>query len=171
MKRIFSLGLCVIIVLCAGCRSSENTDLGRPVILEADPVEGSAYAEDYFLSTLRFDTQKGYIYPDTFGGMYAEGDKLIFQVAAEDFTEYQYLQDKYPNVVFQQVEYSKNYLQGLIDEYLTTYDKNTETVYMAYVDDILNRAVIGVDKETLSCKGPNEGSPLIFKSGSAITVS
>ena len=171
MKRIFSLGLGIMIVLCTGCKSSKNPNVVLPAILEGEPAEGSARAEDYFLSTLKYDTRKGYIYPDTFGGMYADGDKLIFLVAAEDFTEYQYLQDKYPYVVFQQVEYSKNYLQGLIEEYLATYDKDTETVYMAYVDEILNRAVISVDKKTLSHKDTDEGGPLIFKLGSAITVS
>lgn len=171
MKRIFSLGLGIIIVLCTGCRSSENPNVVLPTIIEREPAEGSARAEDYFLSTLKYDTEKGYIYPDTFGGMYVDGEKLIFQVAAEDFTEYQYLQEKYPYVVFQRVEYSKNYLQRLIEEYLTTYDKDTETVYLAYVDEILNRAVISVDEETLSHKGINEESPLIFKSGSPITVS
>lgn len=44
--------------------------------------------------------------------------------------------------------------------------ESVETIYSSYVDELLNRAVICVDKETLLNKptDPSE-SPLIFKAG------
>ncbi|MCH5209200.1 MAG: hypothetical protein J1F04_09960 [Oscillospiraceae bacterium] len=169
MKRILTFLLGIPLILCTGCTSSRPPLVVEPIEGDSGSAREVMRAEDFFFSTLVLDEEKGYIYPNTFGGMYVDGDNLIFQVAAEDFTEYQYLRDKYPYVVFQQVEYSNNYLQGLIDEYLATYDKNTEMVYMAYVDVILNRAVIRVDEETLLRKATGEKSPLVFVLGSPFT--
>ena len=102
--------------------------------------------------------------------MYVDGEDLIFLVAADDFSEYQYLKDAFPNnVKFKQVRYSWNYLQGLIYEYMATYDKDTEKVYETYVDVFFNRAVIGVDDETLSRKTNDENSPLVFELGRVYT--
>lgn len=167
MKRLIPLLLVIPLILCTGCASSESAVVVRPVVRTDEPAQERMQPGDLFFSTLEFDREKGYIYPDTFGGMYADGSDLVFLVASENFSDYQYLKDAYPDdVEFQQVEYSKNYLQGLIDEYLSTYDKDRETVYTAYVDVKLNRAVIKVDEETLSHKVNDENSPLVFVSGS-----
>ncbi len=171
MKRIIPFLLGIPLIICTGCAPSEPVDVVRPMIVADESAQESVQPGDFFFSTLEFDSEKGYIYPDTFGGMYVDGNDLVFLVASENFSDYQYLKDAYPNdVVFKRVEYSKNYLQGLIDEYLSTYDKNTETVYMAYVDVKSNRAVIKVDEQTLSHKVNDENSPLVFVSGSSLSA-
>lgn len=158
-------------IICTGCTPLEPASVVRPMLVADEPAQKRMQPGDFFLSTLEFDCEKGYIYPDTFGGMYADGNDLVFLVVSENYSDYQYLKDAYPdNVEFQQVKYSKNYLQGLIDEYLSTYDKDTETVYMAYVDVKLNRAVIKVNEETLSHKVNDENSPLVFVSGSPFSA-
>ena len=170
MKRtIFSL-LGAALLLCTGCASTKPLKIDismAPSDMSDIKEEKPRFANELFYSTLEFDPERGYIYPDTYGGMYAEGNDIVFLVAAEDFSEYQYLKDAFPNdVKFKQVRYSVNYLEGLIDEYMATYDRDTERVYSAGVDVILNRAVIAVDEETLSHKTNDENSPLIFKLGS-----
>lgn len=167
MKRMSGVFLGISLIFCTGCTSS-----GSPIIVDSETncsMEATMRAEDFFLSTLEYDGADGYVYPDTYGGMYADGDRLIFLVAAEDFSEYQYLHDMYSYVDFRQVEYSWNYLKKLADEYMATYDKSSETVYMARVDVRQNRVVIKVDKETLSHKSPNENSPLVFELGTPLT--
>lgn len=169
MKRIFCFLLITGSILCTGCSSAEPQPHVKPPIQNAGTsADGAAGAEDLFLGTLKRAPNGGYSYPDTYGGMYVDKDKLVFQATSEDFSEYQYLQDAYPNVTFQHVEYSYNSLQKMIDDYLETYDSNTEQIYMAYVDVMTNRAVIEVDETTFSQKTPDDKSPLVFVIGSAI---
>lgn len=163
MKRIITVFLGISLLLCSGCTSSE-----RPIIVESYPNPSSEVemrAEAYFFSTLPRSPQGGYIYPDTYGGIYADGDKIIILVASDDFSEYQYLCEKYSYVELKRVEYSWNYLQGLAEEYMSTYDKSSETVYMAGVDVMKNRAVIKIDKESFARKTQDENSPIIFEVG------
>ncbi len=167
MKRIISTFMCISLLLCSGCTPSE-----KPIIVEPAPNPSSEVemrAEDYFFSTLPRSPEGGYIYPDSYGGIYADGDKIIILVASDDFSEYQYLCEKYSYVELKQVEYSWNYLQGLAEEYMATYDKSSETVYMAGVDVVKNRAFIKIDKESFDRKTHDENSPIIFEVGSEIT--
>lgn len=94
-----------------------------------------------------------------------ENKTFVIQVTSSDLSEYQFIQDEFPCVVFKQVKYSYNYLQNLTYEYRNTYDPNSETIYSSCVDIHLNRAVIGVDEETLSRKTNDPDSPIIFELG------
>ena len=174
MKRTIIALLGATLLLCTGCTSSEASQINIPISPSdmsdmGDIREEPKFPSDLFYSTLEFDPERGEIYPDTYGGMYADGDDTVFLVAAEDFSEYQYLLDAFPNEVkFKQVRYSWNYLQGLIDEYMADYEKDNEKVYTTYVDVLSNCAVIAVDEETLSHKTNDENSPLVFRLGKII---
>lgn len=169
MKRIIIALLGAAMLLCTGCTSPGASRINIPMAPNdmSDIKEEPRTPNELFQSTLEYDLQKGYLYPDTYAGVYADGDDTVFLVTVEDLSEYQYLIDAFPNVRFEQVRYSWNYLQGLIDEYMAAYDKDTERIYSAGVDVLSNRAVIAVDEETLSRKTNDENSPLIFKLGSA----
>ena len=178
MKRPLALLLGLSMLLCTGCAVAK-AERETPHITDSQPDHFPSFPQGYydadyaaqlFQSTLETDENGQFIYPDSYGGMYIDVDRLVFQVAAEDFSEYSYLTDEYDCVKFVQVEYSWNYLTKLRDEYYDTYDKDVDTVYSGYVDVYLNRAVIEVDAETLSRKSFDENSPLIFKEGSPIIL-
>lgn len=57
-------------------------------------------------------------------------------------------------------------MREIRDEYLKTYDPETETVYGGGIDVFNNRAYIDVDAETLSRKTNVPDSPLVFELGS-----
>ena len=169
MKRPLAFILGLFVILCSGCAAAkaDRITIESPEqYSQSTGTKDPSTASELFFSTLELDKEKGYIYPDTYGGMYVDGSTLVFLVAGDDFSEYQYLKDAYSDVEFKSVEYSWNYLSKLRDEYFETYDRSVDTVYMGYVDVNLNRAVITVNEETLARKTFDENSPLIFKIGS-----
>lgn len=163
------------ILLSTHSSEQKHRFVPRPVIegeIHRQPVEEGADrnnasdAAKYFDSCLTADDDNHPLYPNTYGGCYMGKNKtFVIQIASSDFSEYQFIQDEFPCVVFEQVKYSCNYLQNLINEYWNTYDPNSETVYSSCVDYHLNRAVIGVDEETLSRKTNDPDSPIVFELG------
>lgn len=139
-------------------------EIHRQPVEEGADRNNASDASKYFDSCLTADDDNRPLYPNTYGGCYmGENKTFVIQVTSSDLSEYQFIQDEFPCVVFEQVKYSYNYLQNLINEYCNTYDPNSETIYMTYVDILLNRAVIGVDEETLSHKTNDPESPIVFE--------
>lgn len=129
------------------------------------PVEKGADRNNVFEAFKYFESCR-HGYPKTYGGCYMGDDgTFVIQVTSSDLSEYQFFQDEFPCVTFEEVKYSYCDLQNLIDEYWATYDPDSETVYSSGVDVYLNRAVIGVDEETLSQKTNDPDSPIVFELG------
>ncbi len=140
-------------------------------LLEKSNIQREAVAANaFFESNLRVDGEGELVHPKSFAGDYIDNEgNLIIQISSDDFSEYQYLRDKFLCVKFNRVKYSKEYLRNILDEYLDTCIDNGETLYRAYVDVELNRAVIEADEHTFSHKLTNdENSPFLFKIGSPI---
>lgn len=167
MKKFYTFLLAFSLIFCTGCKKSnpENTAYVWESIVPNNPAE-------LFASTLERDGNGQFIYPNSYGGVYFDDGIYIFLITSSVFSEYQYIKDAYSNVEFKQAEYSFNFLQGLADSYILTYDHETETVYTARVDEKLNRAVISVDEQTLLNKpiDPSK-SPIIFELGSPAVFS
>lgn len=142
--------------------------LMRQPIKEEVDRQSTSEAARYFDNCLPAARSGQSIYPDTYGGCYKDGGNFVIQVTTSDLSEYLFLQEEFPCVVFEQVKYSENYLQGLVDEYLMTYDPETETVYCAGVDVHNNCVFIRVDEETLSHKTNDPDSPIRFELGHPI---
>ena len=141
-------------------------------ILRQQPIEDGIDRQNTSAAAMYFDNclpafESGQlIYPDTYGGCYKDGGNFVILVTTSDLSEYLFLQEEFPCIVFKQVKYSYNYLVKLRDEYMETYDCNTETVYGGGIDVYNNRAHIDVDEETLSHKTNDPDSPLVFELGS-----
>lgn len=141
--------------------------------LKPQPIEegvdrqSATAASNYLYSCFSSDENGTRVFPDTYGGEYfPDGNKqLVIQLTTSDPPEYLFIQEEFPCVVFEQVEYSYNYLDGLIDEYLSSFDPKSETVYSGEFDMRSNRAVIKVDEETLSRKTNDPDSPIVFEWG------
>ena len=141
-------------------------EIHRQPVKEGADRNNPSTAADYFDSCLTADDNNVPLYPNTYGGCYMGKNKtFVIQVTSSDLSEYQFIQDEFPCVVFEQVKYSYNYLQNLIYEYRNTYDPDSETIYMTCVDIHLNRAVIGIDEESLSHKTNDPDSPIVFELG------
>lgn len=181
MKKIFLaliltvFGVFFVISAFAASPEPENVQT-QDQIIQPQPIgedidRQSAYAaSDYFKSCLPAD-ENGLptAYPDTYGGKYInDNGDFVIQVTTDDLSEYQFLQDEFPCIVFEQVEYSYNYLEELMYEYLDSFDRDSETVYSGGVNSRLNRAVIFVDEETFSRKTNDPNSPIIFGVGFSV---
>lgn len=177
MKKIFlalifiAAGVVVSIFALAGLAGSARETRSikpQPVEEGVDRYNASA-ANDYLYSCFPRDENGRPVFPDTFGGHYFPGegnDKLAILLTVSDPSEYLFIQEEFPCVVFEQVRYSYNYLDELLHEYLTTFDRESETVYGGEFDLRNNRAVILVDEETLSRKTNDPDSPIEFRLGS-----
>ena len=156
---------------CAAPTESVQTEPDRT--LKPQPIEegvdrqSATAAHNYLYSCFSPDENGLPIFPDTFGGNYfPDGNKqLVIQLTTSDPSEYLFIQEEFPCVVFEQVKYSYNYLDELIYEYLSTYDPESETVYSGHVSPNLNKAIIWVDEETLSHKTNDPESPIVFEWG------
>ena len=167
------LGICINLSASAAPFIPSQTDEQAIMaqLLEKSNIQREAVAANaFFESNLRVDGEGELVYPKSFAGDYIDNEgNLIIQISSDDFSEYQYLRDKFSCVKFNRVKYSKEYLRNILDEYLDTCIDNGETLYRAYVDVELNRAVIEADEHTFSHKLTNdEKSPFLFKIGSPI---
>ena len=137
----------------------------QAMALQDDALEACTF----FDNSLPVDNNGEIIYTDSYAGRFIDSNNhLIIQVASSDFSPYNFLCDKYPIVEFNQVQYSKNYLENLLDDYLNTYSDN-ESVYSAYVDIKSNRAVVEIDDRSISLLSENtDNLPIIFKAGSPL---
>ena len=136
-----------------------------PVKEEADRQSASA-AGNYFRHCLSTDERGATVYPDTYGGCYISDDgKFVLQVTTVDHSEYLFIQEEFPCTVFEQVEYSFNYLHKLAENYILGHDPEKETVYGGGVDVYKNRAFIEVDEETFSQKTNDPESLIQFRVG------
>lgn len=181
MKKFFKIGICMLLCICfslsasAATAESSQTDM-QNFISQLDEMtriqQDAVAANALFESKLVVDKSGELVYPESFAGDFINDEgNLIIQVSSKDFSEYQYLKDKYPCVQFNRVEYSYSYLKEILDECLETYDENVDTFFRAYIDVKLNRAVVEVDEETLSHRMlGSENSPLVYKLGSPIYI-
>lgn len=141
LTALISLLTATSIGLTASAYSSNTnemviTDSQMQEMLEIANLQREAVeAHEFFENSLPFDDNGQFIYPDTYAGEYIDDDgNLIFQVTTSDFTEYEYLYSLYSCVKIEQVQYSYNYLNDLIDEYWMTYDASKGSVAKSYVD-------------------------------------
>lgn len=182
MKRILILALGALLVLCTGCAAANGAQIPKVQVLEQmeTPVIRSENRQsrspyDLFLSTLPLDSNNDYIFPDSYAGVYVENEHdneydYVFVIVGDDFSEYRYLKDAFPNTEFRSAEYSYNYLKNLQDEYMQSYEQSGDTFYSVGVDVMQNRVVVTVDEKTFSTKQFDESSPLIYKIGSPMQL-
>ena len=170
----------VLLIITLNADSSKPAESERDILpsveegqLIRQPLNGGVdhqnahAAADYFHSCLSTDDNFQYLYPDTYGGCYFDDDQnFVIQVTTSDLSEYQFIQEAFPCIIFKQVKYSYNYLRNTLNEYLNTYDPESETHYSAGVDVFNNRARIEVDEKTLSQKTNDPDSPIMFVKGS-----
>lgn len=171
-KIIFVLALLltvsgVIFGITLNANSSKpapNGEIIRQPIKEGLDRQNAYAASIYFSSCLSTDEDGQLVYPDTYGGQYKDDDgHFVIRVTTSDLSEYLFLQEEFPCIVFEQVKYPYNYLKKLLDEYLRTIDPRTETVNSGRVDILKNRVVIGVDEKTLSQKTNDPDSPIEYE--------
>ncbi len=85
-------------------------------------------------------------YPDNFGGTYFDDEgNLVILSTDLDSKVYERAYKGYSGVIFEQVKYSINELDDIIDDILSNYEY---PFYYAYVDDEKNEAVIFTSEET-----------------------
>lgn len=85
-------------------------------------------------------------YPDNFGGTYFDNEgNLVILRTDLDSKAYERAYKRYAGVIFEQVKYSINELDEIIDDILSNYEY---PFYYAYVDDEKNEAVIFTNEET-----------------------
>lgn len=165
MKRIlFNALLAVSMLLCAGCSRQAPTgeDMSSFNAEYAELVDKIGNTTNLIKDHRRYKDGK-YLYPESYGGYYVEGKTLIVLVTdLGAVPEYQYLTDSYADTAFKKVEYSYNYLQGLIDEYIASRG-DSYINYGSKIDCKENRAVVYVDEETLANIQPDSGTPLYFE--------
>lgn len=126
----------------------------REILADKAAANKASKAYQRFISTLEMGASD-YIYPDSYGGAYITEDyDLIFLVAADGFSEYQYLQDEFPCVKFRKVDNSLNYLQSLADKYIEECS-NSDTWYYIAVDVENNRVYVNCDKKTVALRSNN----------------
>ncbi len=175
MKKIFLALILIVFGAVIGvlafsnlARSSQDDQLlKRQPVEEGVDRQSATAAHNYLYSCFSSDENGTPVFPDTYGGNYfPDADKqLVIQLTTSDPSEYLFIQEEFPCVVFEQVKYSYNYLYELIHEYLSTYDPESETVYGGDVSARLNKAVIWMDEETLSHKTNDPDSPIVFEWG------
>lgn len=178
MKKIFYIMLCISLILCAGCSSAKaEQSPGYYKLPSFRPayrlIEDPCDPYELFHNNLMSDDDNLCIYPDSFGGVYMEydengGEIFTFVIAGDDYSDYQYLQDAFPNTKFLTGEYSYNYLCKVAQEYYAAAKSNSERIMSIGIDVISNRVVVEVDSETLSTKHPDEYSPIVYKLGTQI---
>ena len=130
--------------------------------------ENASSAHALFVGNLPLGDNGQPLYPDEYGGEYIDNNgNLIIQFTTDDFSEYEYIKNEYPCVQFKQVDYSTNYLDKIIDDFILSYDSEDETFYCAYVDVKNNCAVIEVDEKTFESKSTEKNSlPIEYRIGS-----
>lgn len=115
---------------------------------------------NYFEACVPYDESGQHIYPDTYDGshMTVEGDTFVIMATTSDFSEYQFLQDEFPCIVFEQVKFPLAYLWSIVDhEY---YDLKNSYVGVNIAE---NHVVMYVDAETLSEKTNDPDSPVVYE--------
>lgn len=176
MKKIFLPLILIVFGAVVGVLVFSNSarSVQEDQILKRQPIEegvdrqSASAAHNYLYSCFSSDENGTPIFPDTYGGDYFpdEDKQLVIQLTTSDLSEYLFIQEEFPCVVFEQVKFSYNYLDELLREYLSTFDSKSETVYSGEVDMHSNRAIIKVNEETLSHKTNDPDSPVVFKLGS-----
>ncbi len=175
MKRAFISAIilsALFTILCTGCAANVADSGTIPPLHQADQSkEDTGYPYGLFLSKLSKDTDGEYIYPDNYAGTYMEYDNngdgfYVFAVVGDDFSDYQYIKDAFPETEFRTAEYSYNYLLKVRDDYSKTAKNNSEKIYSIGIDTEANRVVVTVDKETLASKLEDGNSPIVFETGS-----
>ncbi len=182
MKKIILASVFIIFSVffdISGCAApTESVQTGQDRTLKPQPIEegvdrkSATAAFNYLYSCFSSDKNGTRVFPNTYGGKYfPDGNKqLVIQLTMSDPSEYLFIQEEFPCVVFEQVKFSYNYLDELLREYLNTFDSKSEIVYSGEVDMRNNRAVIKVDEETLSRKTNDPDSPIVFKLGFPIEL-
>ncbi len=153
-----------VITLC-----SLVTTANAEIVLEEIHNDSAEVFEELAHSiTLGYDG--GYIFPDGYAGEYFNDDgDLIIMVSDSAIDDFRYLTEKYTDVSLETVEYSRNELQEIADEYAESF----KDYYCYYVDPNINRVVFTTDEET--CKVMNEmvqsdDLPITFKTDTALDL-
>lgn len=180
MKKILYMLLSISLILCTGCSSAKAEHFPEQQGEDSyrmyySKTENPKNPNELFLNSLTPDSANYCAYPDNFGGAYVDYDEngtefYIFAVVGDDYSDYQYLKDAFPDTQFRSCKYSYNYLCKIRDEYCENAAVNSEKFYSAGIDTIRNRVVVTVDADTLAAKDTDENSPIIFELGSPITL-
>lgn len=180
IKKVLYILLCIALIMCTGCSAANAQQ--PPAQYEEGPYRMYHSKTEYphnpyelFLNDLTPDSDNYCAYPDNYGGVYVEYDEngaeyYIFVIVGDDYSDYKYLKDAFPNTQFRSCEYSYNYLYEVMNKYCADATDISETFHTAGIDDIRNRVVVTVDAETLAAKEQDENSPIVFELGSPITL-
>lgn len=144
LKKLMTLLSCFLFFLY-----SMNISVVASNVSKNENSQDAAYSAYLNLSenlNIRMDSVSSN-YPDTFGGCYIDGNKLVILLTELTPQEKQYYISACENssdVVFEQVNYSYEYLLDLEEEIVSRVEKNAN-VYEHYISVATNTVNIGVD--------------------------
>ena len=174
LKKITVFVLTITLILFSMCFAQAIDEEELEFRLTVSMQEKALDAYQLLWDSFEKDENCQPIYPDEYGGEYIEDDKLVIQLTentTENQQKYRELCGNSDKVVFEEVEYSLNYLNSLDSEAKKLYEKYKVT--SVGVDRKNNRYFIHVEKEDLDkviaeYSRSRSSSPIIFEEGAPI---
>ncbi len=174
LKKITVFVLTITLILFSMCFAQAIDEEELEFRLTVSMQEKALDAYQLLWDSFEKDENCQPIYPDEYGGEYIEDDKLVIQLTentTENQQKYRELCGNSDKVIFEEVEYSLNYLNSLDSEAKKLYENYKVTSFG--VDRKNNRYFIHVEKEDLDKviaehSRSRSSSPIIFEEGAPI---